>query len=206
MALGPGGDVVLIGGTDSPLFPTVNGLLPFHNLPEQSNGADGFVAVLRADGQELVFSTFLGGVGSEDLQTVAVDGDRRVFVAGQTTTPDFPVVNAFQPAITNDFFGHGFVTVLSTSSSITPPSLERVVELRQPGKKYRLRIEGENLQPGLAVYIGADATPWPNAKLTSKGIVLESGRSLKSRFPAETPVSIRVVNADGGSSAINFTR
>ncbi len=65
----------------------------------------------------LVYSTYLGGRGTEEFTDVAVDRKGYVYVTGITTTPDFPVTEgAFQPG-----YGGGradaFVAKLSRDGS-----------------------------------------------------------------------------------------
>ncbi len=206
MAVAPSGEVVVIGTTGSSAYPTVNGLVPFHeDFPGTGRGAEGFVTVLGSDTRTLLFSTYLGGTGEEVLRRVAINAALDVFVGGTTKAQDFPTVDAFDEKPPNAL-SHAFVTLFSTKLSVAPPSILRFVELEQPGKKYRIRVEGTNFQPGLSVYIGSDTTPWRKAKLTARGITLGSGRALKDRFPPGISVSVRVVNPDGGSASLGFTR
>jgi photosystem II stability/assembly factor-like uncharacterized protein len=46
---------------------------------------------------EITFATYLGGGGPELLRSVATDPDGNIYVAGQTDSPDFPMLNAEQP-------------------------------------------------------------------------------------------------------------
>lgn len=55
-----------------------------------------FAAELSRDGS-LLFSTYLCGNQWDYAWGVAVDPRGSLYVAGETTSPDFPVVNAFQP-------------------------------------------------------------------------------------------------------------
>ena len=62
---------------------------------------DAFVAKLRADGSGLLFSTFLGGTGGalgypEAGQGIAVDSEGNAYVAGVTSSSDFPLSHALQ--------------------------------------------------------------------------------------------------------------
>lgn len=67
---------------------------------------DGFVAQLDASLATLVFSSYLGGREDDDVQGLAVAPDGSVYVTGNTTSPDFPVADAIQPAFggTRDAF------------------------------------------------------------------------------------------------------
>ena len=56
-------------------------------------GGDAFVAKFSPDGA-LVFSTFLGGSGSDVPSLIAVDAAGSVYISGTTTSSDFPAVGA----------------------------------------------------------------------------------------------------------------
>jgi hypothetical protein len=55
---------------------------------------DVFVSKLTADGLNLVFSTYLGGIFSEIPQNVELDALGNIIVGGRTSSPDFPTANA----------------------------------------------------------------------------------------------------------------
>jgi hypothetical protein len=89
--------VYVAGHTNSPDFPTQNALQPNYG----GGHFNGFVAKLnpQASGPDsLIYSTFLGGSVSDEALGIAVDSAGDVYVAGETSSPDFPVVNAMQPA------------------------------------------------------------------------------------------------------------
>jgi hypothetical protein len=52
---------------------------------------------LAADGHPLVYSTFLGGSNDDQAYAVTIDRDGNAYVAGQTSSTNFPVLNAWQP-------------------------------------------------------------------------------------------------------------
>jgi hypothetical protein len=75
------------GFTESPGFPTTAGA-----FDRQFNGAtDGFVARLSADGRALEYGSFIGGSDSDSAYAVDLDRAGRVYIAGQTSSDDFPV-------------------------------------------------------------------------------------------------------------------
>ena len=87
------GGVTIAGDTASPNFPTS------HPLQSKLNGqANVFVARLNPSGNSLTYSTYLGGSGSDHGAAVALDAAGAAYVTGSTTSPNFPVVNAFQAA------------------------------------------------------------------------------------------------------------
>lgn len=94
VALDAAGEAYVVGLTSSTNFPTVS--------PAQAanaGGNDGFVAKLSADGASLVFSTYLGGSGQDAENGVAVDASGSAYVAGETTSSDFPTLNAYQSSL-----------------------------------------------------------------------------------------------------------
>ncbi len=92
--LGADGTLLLTGVTSSPDFPTTAGA--FQRVLKGKN--DGFITKVAADGKSFAFSTLLGGSsGGEFYLTPTPDRDGNVFVAGHSTSTDFPVTsNALQ--------------------------------------------------------------------------------------------------------------
>jgi uncharacterized protein (TIGR03437 family) len=90
LAIDQAGRVYITGRTNSSDFPLKN--------PIQNTRAafDMFVTEIEANGSTLVFSTFLGGSGSESGRGIAIDGLGNIHVAGEGTSTDFPVKNAIQ--------------------------------------------------------------------------------------------------------------
>ncbi len=94
--------------------------LPYANPFPPSAGGDVFVAKLNSTGSALLFSTLLGGSGDEVPAGVAVDSQNNVYVAGRTTSTNFPVTPgayAAQPGSAALTTGSGFVTKLSADGS-----------------------------------------------------------------------------------------
>jgi hypothetical protein len=77
----------------------------------------------------LVYSTYLGGSDDEESVDIAVDNRGRAYVAGQTTSIDFPNVNALQPT-----YGGGPATPTET---LEGPSDGFVAQLTADGSALR---------------------------------------------------------------------
>lgn len=73
---------------------------------------DAYVTKLNASGSGLLFSTLVGGGSEEDGNDIAVDGSGNIYVVGQTSSSNFPIVNAAQSTITTNC-SKGFVTKLN---------------------------------------------------------------------------------------------
>ncbi len=113
LALLPSGAVLLTGVSASGAFPTSAGA-----VQEQLRGAnDGFLAKVSSGDGAMVFSTLLGGTGTEFFLMPTVDGDGLIYLVGSTTSTDFPVTpDALQPAFGGGA-GDGVVAVLSEDGS-----------------------------------------------------------------------------------------
>jgi hypothetical protein len=84
------GAAYVVGGTTSTDFPTVGA------IEGDSAGEDAFIAKLTPSGEELAYSTYLGGDGADSAADVAVNGSGAAFVTGGTSSADFDVVNPFE--------------------------------------------------------------------------------------------------------------
>jgi len=116
IAVDSAGNAYVTGGTDSPQFPTLGSPSPLQATIKGPN--DGFVSKIDPTGSRLVFSTFLGGTGSEDALGIAVDGSNppNVYVVGDTNSGDFPITtNAFQTLNNGNF--NAFLSKLNPSGS-----------------------------------------------------------------------------------------
>jgi len=95
IALDADGDVYVMGGSDSPDLPTVNAL-----QPDYAGGTQDLYAAklrLNPEGSEVVYATYLGGSGYDEFTGMAVDDEGNAYVTGNTSSRDFPRVNALQP-------------------------------------------------------------------------------------------------------------
>ena len=97
IAVGPSGEACIIGATFSNNFPTVN---PFQ--PTLRGSSDVFIAKFNPAGS-VVYSTYLGGTGSERGQGIAVDTAGNAYATGEASS-DFPVVNPVQAGNNGDVF------------------------------------------------------------------------------------------------------
>lgn len=116
LVLDSSNEVYVTGSTASSDFPLVN---PFQGTYPGSFNA--FLSQLSSDGSSLLYSTYLGGNGSDIPSSIAIDASNDVIVAGNTSSTNFPTANAYQPsALANQggMFGtYGFLTKFSASGS-----------------------------------------------------------------------------------------
>lgn len=82
---------IYVGGeTSSPEYPTTDGAYQ----QEINGGQDAFITKLSPDGTQIIWSTFLGGSGSESLWGLDVYDDGSIIATGYTTSDDFPLTDA----------------------------------------------------------------------------------------------------------------
>jgi hypothetical protein len=92
IALDPGGNIYVVGATQSADFPTTA-----NSLQAFAGATDAFVAKFDSTGAILIYSTFLGGSAIDDALGLAVDPSGIVYLAGFTESADFPTTaGAFQ--------------------------------------------------------------------------------------------------------------
>lgn len=87
------GHAYVTGHTESPDFPVTPGAFEqvFCNGGADCNGDwDSFVSKFTADGHALVYSSFVGGSGSDFTHSIALNGSGEAFVAGETQAANFP--------------------------------------------------------------------------------------------------------------------
>jgi Beta-propeller repeat len=111
MVLDSAGNIYLLGNTNSTDFPTTPGAFQ----TKLTGNSNAFITKLSADGSRIIYSTFLGGSATEYPKGIAVDSANNVYVTGQTTSKDFPVVNGFQ--YESHTLPTGFVSKLSSDGS-----------------------------------------------------------------------------------------
>ncbi len=82
--------IYVAGVTKSTDFPVKN---PFQS--NKSVGYDAFLLRLSSSGNELYFSSYLGGDKREDYINIEIDPQGSLIIAGHTGSNDFPVLNGF---------------------------------------------------------------------------------------------------------------
>ncbi len=82
----------VVGSTSSSTFPQMNSLQTYQG------GGDAFALILGAAGNNLVFSTFLGGTANDVGIGGATDGANKSYVTGSTLSTDFPIQSPYQPS------------------------------------------------------------------------------------------------------------
>lgn len=118
VALDSGDNINVAGNTNSLDFPVVNALQSKNHVPGTgTQPPTGFVTKYRADGTALLYSTYLGGSGTDTVQAIAVDSTDSAYVAGQTSSSDFPVVDAYQTTYKSKGGPNAFVSKINPAGT-----------------------------------------------------------------------------------------
>ncbi|MBT3434972.1 MAG: HYR domain-containing protein [Nitrospinaceae bacterium] len=154
LAVDISGNAFVTGGTYSAEFPITPGVFQASLLGSGSN-YDVFVSKLNSSGTALVYSTFLGGSGTELGRGIVVDLSGNATVAGQTDSTDFPTTEAaYQRSLGGDW--DAFVTKLNASGT---------------GLLFSTYLGGSYLDDGSAIAIN------------SSGLTYLAGRTKSLDFP-----------------------
>lgn len=130
------------GGGDCPLFGQV-----FSDHPAAADQkvqtepcTDAFIVKIDADASSIAYSSFLGGVGTDSAEGIALDSSGNATVIGSTASKDFPVVGTVQRTL-----GGGVCATVG-------PERTRISQFCSDTFVSRLNAEGSSLT--FSTYLG----------------------------------------------------
>lgn len=105
------GNAYVAGDTTSPDFPIAG-----NSISAASGNDIGFVSKLNSSGTGFFYSTYIGGTSFDVPQSVAIDANGQVYIAGLTSSTDFPVTtaSAFQTSYGSGAAFNAFLAKLSS--------------------------------------------------------------------------------------------
>lgn len=90
-------------------------------------------------------------------------------------------------------------------TATAPASPPVISAMSKQGGPFRINVGGSNLQSGVKVFIGSDATPWAGVTWNSATkLTITGGSSLKAKAPKGQQTPFRFVNPDGGEAVFTF--
>ena len=149
------GAIYIAGSTASADFPTSAAV-----QPTLGGMRDAFLAKMDSAGSALLFSTYLGGSGAENICALAVDLAGRAAVVGKTSSTNFPIANAVQPT-----YGGGTGDVFVSRFNETGSSFI-----------YSTYLGGSGDDQGFS------------AAVTRSGEVIAGGNSASTNYPLVNPL------------------
>lgn len=164
------GHAYVTGQTKSLNFPTTTGSQSTSN----AGGFDVFVTKLSPDGSTLVYSTYVGGSGDDSGNGIVLDSGGNAFVAGGTTSTDFPhTAGAYQTSPGGGGLDAFVFELSSNGGSLT----------------YSTYLGGSNVDLAQGIALATDGS----------GDVFVVGSTYSSNFPTHTPtVQSSLVGASNG--------
>ncbi len=164
------GNMYVVGQTLSSNFPVAA------QLQNNQSGMDGFLSKMNSTGTTLLFSTYIGGDGTDFLNDVAVDGSR-IYVTGAAGSENYPTTNnAYDENLLNNGLDAALTVLTLTGSSIT----------------YSTFIGGGNNDIGNAVAVDASG----NAYIAGETLDFEG--IFSRNFPTKSPSSLDPFQEDYG--------
>ncbi len=88
IALDTDGNIIVVGQTTG-IIPTLNAFDDSYN-----GGTDIFVLKLAPSGNQILFSTYIGGSDIDQVECVSVDEMNYIYITGETESEDFPLESA----------------------------------------------------------------------------------------------------------------
>jgi uncharacterized protein (TIGR03437 family) len=206
IAVDQSGNVYVTGRTNSSDFPLTN--------PIQSArfAFDIFVTEINAAGSAALFSTFIGGTGSESGRGIAVDNLGNIHIAGEGTSTDFPMVKPLQGtngggAVSQD----GLVLMLGTATPVNGPTITTVSDNLidggplEPGGWFY--VKGSNLSDVQRIWGGSDFSD-PNTLPTNlNGVeVWVNGAPVPVYFISPGQVNAQAPSSISGTATVQVFR
>lgn len=201
IAIDSGKNVFVAGYTKSSDFPTTAGTLD----NSYSNG-DIFVSKLNADLTQLLASTFLGGSSDDYVRSLVIDSNKNIYMAGQTSSSDFPTTVDTCDTSKNGF-SDGFLVRLSSdlthllsSTFLGGSSDDSVHSVTVDPSGIILCVTGRTLSSDFPVTPGSYDTRYKNGDVFVSKLTWNLTRILASTFLGGTN------NDFGNSIAIDSNR
>ncbi len=161
-------NVYVAGSTSANDFPVAN------SYQQTLKGtANVFVSEIQSQGTKLAYSTYLGGAGQDTAYAIAV-GAPNVYVAGETTSNNFPTASAYQASYGGQ--GDAFVA--------------------------RLVFSGANITLGYSTYLGGTSLDQAyGLAVDSSGDAYVTGDTQSTNFPTQNAFQTKLA---GGSTQAAF--
>ena len=201
IAVDAAGNAYVTGETRSKSFPTTNALQ--QTCSESASGqcaGDAFITKVDPLGS-IVYSTYLGGSGEDAGNAIAIDAKGDVYVAGSTTSTDFPIFNAAQSTIGGS--KDAFIAKISADGS-------RVIFATYVGGKSDDEARGLAIDSDGNVFIAGttDSIDFPvhsalqsSCALNSKGVCAGAAFAAKLSADGTTFVYSTYFGGSGGDAA-----
>jgi beta-propeller repeat-containing protein len=193
IALDPTGSAYVTGGTFSPDFPVTFGV----SQPVPGGDRDAFVARLDRGGTVLLYSTLLGGAGTDVGNAIAVDTTGAAYATGSTTCATAPCSTATD-----------FPTTPGVAAPLRPPGEAAgvtdvfVTKLSPAGLRvYSTYLGGTGADEGLGIVVDAVGDAIVTGGTASANFPITAGFA-----PFTGALQAFLTKLDPAASAVMFSR
>jgi len=179
--------VYVTGFTASTNFPNTNSFQKYLNSStNQTSAYDAFVAKFDSTGTNLLYSTFLGGTNNDVAHSIAVDNQGAAYVAGWTTSTNFPNTNSISSlpnGLVNSQYAYLVTNVFLTK-------ITNGTGTNYAGIACSTLFGGTNIDIGYGVAVAA-------------GCVFVTGSTSSTNFPVfNVPGFLRTTNSGGNDAFV----
>jgi hypothetical protein len=154
------GNAYVAGQTENVGFPTTAGAFD----QTFNGGSDAFLTKFNSTGTALIYSTFLGSTGSDKAFAVGLGENNNAFVAGETSSLNFPLRNSLTVRGTQDGSTNNSIFLTRFNETATAQVFSTILGV---GGAYDVAVDGAS-----SAYLTGHAlnlTVTPNAFQTLKG-------------------------------------
>jgi hypothetical protein len=210
IAVDTGGNAYVAGYTSSVDFPTTAGA--FDVSKTNAYYDTGFVAKVNPTATALLWSTFLGGSSNDEIYGVSVDTLGNVYVAGATSSSDFPTTpGALFSSQTGSYYNTDvFVgqfsadgSTLEYSGKIGNTGSDNGTAMARSGLG-ALYVTGSTNSPNYPTTVGAYETAQPTLN-NSVGFVTKVDMASTTMCSVSLSASGTTIPGYGGSGSFNVT-
>jgi uncharacterized protein (TIGR03437 family) len=193
------GYIYVFGNTRSLDFPVKDSLQTFRGGGLMD---DLFVTKLSPTGNTLVYSILLGGFGTEIAGRIALDGSATVYAVGTTTSQDFPVHNAYQPAS-----GGGEDGVVVKISDNTPIAASPLTP--SPGRLLFRHVQGQAVPAAQSITVAGGSfsviSPVPWLAAFTSGTTISIAPNPAGLAPGTYTTSLSLLPSSGTPASVDVT-
>jgi hypothetical protein len=172
IALDSSGNAYVAGQTSSNNFPTTPGAFQPQLGPANNALTNAFVAKLNPTGSALVYSTYLGGSGSDLARGIAVNSTGNAYLTGSAQSANFPTANPLQANLAGE--ENAFVAELNSAGS---------------GLVYSTYLGGSSSDSGSGIAVD------------SSGNAYVTGSAQSTNFPTSSPLQGSLAGATNAFAA-----
>ncbi|WP_285891218.1 SBBP repeat-containing protein [Paenibacillus pasadenensis] len=175
IAVDASGNAYVTGRTMATNFPNDGNI-----QPDYGGSTDAFITKFSAAGNTLIYSTYLGGSGFDEGNSIAVDRFSNVYVTGITYSTDFPTASAVQPSAPPN--ANAFVTSLDPTGSAL---------------NYSTYLGGDGDDWGVGIAVDSSGNAYIAGNTASDNFPLQN--ALQSTLPASNSVFVTKLASMGAS-------